>query len=106
MHLAEETWMSSYECFFEAFKCYDEAGSPRRINCLKMLVISNMLSKSDIDPFGAQGTVLLQADTDSAYTHKCYALCLRVSCCLLPMWDELCHPLHHPCLYSLVSSRL
>eukprot|EP00035_Acanthoeca_spectabilis_P010381 m.184090 g.184090 ORF g.184090 m.184090 type:complete len:444 (-) comp15006_c2_seq1:3140-4471(-) len=54
MHLAEETWMSSYECFFEAFKCYDEAGSPRRINCLKMLVISNMLSKSDIDPFESQ----------------------------------------------------
>jgi len=54
MHLAEESWSNSYECFFEAFKCYDEAGSPRRINCLKMLVISNMLSKSDIDPFAAQ----------------------------------------------------
>jgi COP9 signalosome complex subunit 2 len=54
MHLAEENWASSYECFFEAFKNYDEAGSPRRVNCLKMLVISNMLSKSDIDPFAAQ----------------------------------------------------
>lgn len=54
MHLAEEAWDESYSCFFEAFKNYDEAGSPRRISCLKMLVISNMLSKSDIDPFGAQ----------------------------------------------------
>ena len=54
MHLSEESWASSYECFFEAFKNYDEAGSQRRINCLKMLVISNMLSKSDIDPFAAQ----------------------------------------------------
>lgn len=39
MHLAEESWHAAYEDFFEAFKNYDESGSPRRINCLKMLVL-------------------------------------------------------------------
>eukprot|EP00039_Didymoeca_costata_P019813 m.339041 g.339041 ORF g.339041 m.339041 type:complete len:444 (+) comp18637_c0_seq1:106-1437(+) len=54
MHLAEESWHAAYEDFFEAFKNYDESGSPRRINCLKMLVLANMLMKSKVDPFDAQ----------------------------------------------------
>ena len=37
--------------FFEAFKNYDEAGNARRIQCLKYLVLANMLALSDIDPF-------------------------------------------------------
>mmetsp|Transcript_31249 Transcript_31249/g.81926 ORF Transcript_31249/g.81926 Transcript_31249/m.81926 type:complete len:446 (+) Transcript_31249:229-1566(+) len=54
MYLDEENWDAAYKCFFDAFKNYDEAGSPRRINCLKMLVIASMLDKSQIDPFAAQ----------------------------------------------------
>jgi len=54
MHLAEESWQAAYEDFFEAFKNYDESGSARRISCLKMLVLSNMLMKSKVDPFDAQ----------------------------------------------------
>lgn len=54
MHLAEEQWKEAYQDFFEAFKNYDESGSPRRINCLKMLVLANMLMKSTVDPFDAQ----------------------------------------------------
>ena len=54
MHLSEESWQAAYEDFFEAFKNYDESGSPRRINCLKMLVLANMLMKSKVDPFDAQ----------------------------------------------------
>ena len=54
MHLREESWQSAYEDFFEAFKNYDESGSPQRINCLKMLVLANMLSKSKVNPFDAQ----------------------------------------------------
>ena len=38
----------------QAFKNYDESGSPRRLNCLKTLVLANMLMKSKVDPFDAQ----------------------------------------------------
>jgi len=54
MHLAEESWDEAYEDFFEAFKNFDESGSPKRINCLKMLVLANMLMRSNVDPFDAQ----------------------------------------------------
>ncbi|KAJ8943976.1 hypothetical protein NQ318_013557 [Aromia moschata] len=40
--------------FFEAFKNYDESGSPRRTTCLKYLVLANMLMKSGINPFDSQ----------------------------------------------------
>ncbi|CBY11522.1 unnamed protein product [Oikopleura dioica] len=54
MHLSEENFAAAHTDFFEAFKCFDEAGSPRRISCLKYLVLANMLSSSDINPFDSQ----------------------------------------------------
>lgn len=51
MHMREKEWEKSYNDFFEAFKNYDEAGSPRRIQCLKYLVLANMLMLSQINPF-------------------------------------------------------
>ena len=48
--------MLAQQDFFEAFKNYDEAGSPQRIQCLKYLVLSNMLSQSEINPFDSQET--------------------------------------------------
>eukprot|EP01118_Nematostelium_gracile_P003471 TRINITY_DN14040_c0_g1_i1.p1 TRINITY_DN14040_c0_g1~~TRINITY_DN14040_c0_g1_i1.p1 ORF type:complete len:445 (-),score=164.00 TRINITY_DN14040_c0_g1_i1:39-1373(-) len=51
MHMREKEWERSHTDFFEAFKNYDEAGSPRRIQCLKYLVLSNMLMLSEINPF-------------------------------------------------------
>lgn len=44
----------AYTDFFEAFKNYDEAGNPRRINCLKYLILTSMLQKSAINPFDSQ----------------------------------------------------
>ena len=35
MHLSEENFQLAHTDFFEAFKCFDEAGSPRRISSLK-----------------------------------------------------------------------
>lgn len=35
MHMAERQWADAATDFFEAFKNYDEAGNPRRIQCLK-----------------------------------------------------------------------
>ena len=38
----------------QAFKSYDEAGAMRRVQCLKYLVLANMLMESLVDPFDAQ----------------------------------------------------
>lgn len=51
MHMSEKEWEKAHTDFFEAFKNYDEAGSPRRIQCLKYLVLANMLALSTINPF-------------------------------------------------------
>eukprot|EP01116_Phalansterium_solitarium_P023947 TRINITY_DN8626_c0_g1_i1.p1 TRINITY_DN8626_c0_g1~~TRINITY_DN8626_c0_g1_i1.p1 ORF type:complete len:444 (-),score=75.61 TRINITY_DN8626_c0_g1_i1:111-1442(-) len=51
MHMSEREWEKAHTDFFEAFKNYDEAGSPRRIQCLKYLVLANMLMLSEINPF-------------------------------------------------------
>ncbi|CAD6194719.1 unnamed protein product [Caenorhabditis auriculariae] len=54
MHLREGRFAEAHTDFFEAFKNYDESGSPRRTTCLKYLVLANMLIKSDINPFDSQ----------------------------------------------------
>eukprot|EP01111_Echinosteliopsis_oligospora_P000089 TRINITY_DN1008_c0_g1_i1.p1 TRINITY_DN1008_c0_g1~~TRINITY_DN1008_c0_g1_i1.p1 ORF type:complete len:454 (+),score=103.37 TRINITY_DN1008_c0_g1_i1:56-1417(+) len=51
MHMSEKEWDKAYTDFFEAFKNYDEAGNPRRIQCLKYLVLANMLALSITNPF-------------------------------------------------------
>eukprot|EP01004_Peranema_trichophorum_P003685 NODE_2659_length_1526_cov_39.602994_g2291_i0.p1 GENE.NODE_2659_length_1526_cov_39.602994_g2291_i0~~NODE_2659_length_1526_cov_39.602994_g2291_i0.p1 ORF type:complete len:446 (-),score=86.42 NODE_2659_length_1526_cov_39.602994_g2291_i0:135-1472(-) len=51
MHMSEGDWAKAHTDFFEAFKNYDEAGHPRRIHCLKYLVLANMLAVSKINPF-------------------------------------------------------
>jgi COP9 signalosome complex subunit 2 len=51
MHMSEKEWSKAQSDFFESFKSYDEAGSSRRIACLKYLVLANMLMLSQIDPF-------------------------------------------------------
>jgi hypothetical protein len=38
----------------QAFKNYDEAGNMRRVQCLKYMVLANMLMESKVDPFDAQ----------------------------------------------------
>merc|ERR1712137_286068 len=62
MHMEEESWEDAQKDFFEAFKNYDEAGSPRRIQCLKYMVLANLLSLSQINPFGAPETASYKSD--------------------------------------------
>jgi COP9 signalosome complex subunit 2 len=59
MHLREGEFEKAHTDFFEAFKNYDESGSPRRTTCLKYLVLANMLMKSGINPFDSQEVCLL-----------------------------------------------
>lgn len=54
MHLREGEYEKAHTDFFEAFKNYDESGSPRRSTCLKYLVLASMLMKSGINPFDSQ----------------------------------------------------
>ncbi|RWS28787.1 COP9 signalosome complex subunit 2-like protein [Leptotrombidium deliense] len=54
MHLREGEYEKSHTDFFEAFKNYDESGSPRRTTCVKYLVLANMLMMSGINPFDSQ----------------------------------------------------
>lgn len=55
MHMRQREWDKACTDFFEAFKNYDEAGSHRpRIQCLKYLVLANMLRESEINPFDSQ----------------------------------------------------
>jgi COP9 signalosome complex subunit 2 len=56
MHMQEKQWELAQQDFFEAFKNYDEAGSMQRIQCLKYLVLANMLTESEINPFDSQET--------------------------------------------------
>ncbi|RUS32123.1 hypothetical protein BC938DRAFT_476237 [Jimgerdemannia flammicorona] len=56
MHMGEEEWDKAQTDFFESFKNYDEAGSPQRIQVLKYLVLANMLTESQINPFDSQET--------------------------------------------------
>ncbi|XP_037935081.1 COP9 signalosome complex subunit 2 [Teleopsis dalmanni] len=64
MHLREQEFEKAHTDFFEAFKNYDESGSPRRTTCLKYLVLANMLMKSDINPFDSQEAKPYKSDPE------------------------------------------
>lgn len=54
MYMLQDEYKKADEAFFQAFKNYDEAGHPARIQCLKYLVLANMMSRSKINPFDSQ----------------------------------------------------
>lgn len=56
MWMGERQWNKASEDFFESFRNYDEAGSPQRIQVLKYLVLANMLTGSEVNPFDSQET--------------------------------------------------
>jgi len=55
MHMRERNWQEANTDFFEAFKNYDDAGARKQsCQCLKYLVLANMLSGSEVNPFHEQ----------------------------------------------------
>ena len=64
MHMREHKWAEGYTDCFEAFKSYDEAGSTRRVDCLKYLVLANMWAGNDTNPFDAQETQPHKTDSE------------------------------------------
>ena len=55
-HFLIGQWNKASEDFFESFRNYDEAGSQQRIQVLKYLVLANMLTGSEVNPFDSQET--------------------------------------------------
>lgn len=51
MYMRERQWKQAGTEFFEAFKNYSESGVPRKIQCLKYLMLTSMLSCTDMNPF-------------------------------------------------------
>ena len=49
MHLREGEFEKAHTDFFEAFKNYDESGSPRRTTCLKYLGLSEIFEVDIIE---------------------------------------------------------
>lgn len=65
MHMREKNWENANTDFFEAFKNYDDAGARSlACQCLKYLVLANMLSESDINPFHEQRARSYQNNKD------------------------------------------
>ncbi|CAG9461106.1 unnamed protein product [Pedinophyceae sp. YPF-701] len=64
MLMRERRWEDACTDFFEAFKAYDEAGSPRRTLCLKYLLLASMLNQSAVDPFDSQEARPYRSDPD------------------------------------------
>ncbi|KAJ2726072.1 hypothetical protein GGI07_000855 [Coemansia sp. Benny D115] len=53
MYMAERNWEEAQSNFFDAFKNYDEAGSPQRVQVLKYLVLASMLSETEVNPLSS-----------------------------------------------------
>jgi COP9 signalosome complex subunit 2 len=65
MHMRERHWQDAFTDFFEAFKNFDDAGLRQNSSqCLKYLVLANMLSDSDINPFHEQRARSYQDNTE------------------------------------------
>ncbi|OQR91725.1 COP9 signalosome complex subunit [Achlya hypogyna] len=54
MYMSEGLWSEAYNEFFESFRNYQEAGNARAKQCLKYVVLANMLASSDINPFDSR----------------------------------------------------
>ena len=54
MYMKEKNWKEAYNQFFDGFKNYQETADPRAQTCLKYVVLANMLSSSDINPFDSR----------------------------------------------------
>lgn len=64
MYMRQNQWTEAYDNFFQAFRSFEEAGDPRRIACLKYLVLATMLSGSKINPFDSNEAKSYQQDPE------------------------------------------
>ena len=62
--MRQSLWKEAYDAFFHAFRAFYEAGDPRRIACLKYLVLATMMSESKINPLDTNEARSYQTDPD------------------------------------------
>eukprot|EP01105_Mastigella_eilhardi_P007480 TRINITY_DN18915_c0_g1_i1.p1 TRINITY_DN18915_c0_g1~~TRINITY_DN18915_c0_g1_i1.p1 ORF type:complete len:469 (+),score=165.03 TRINITY_DN18915_c0_g1_i1:71-1408(+) len=62
--MEEKDYARANQDFFDAFKNYDEAGSPKRVQCLKYLVFARMIELSEINPFSSSETLPYKGSPD------------------------------------------
>lgn len=66
MYMGMEQWGAAYNEFYEGFRNYQEAGNKRAKDCLKYVVLANMLALSDINPFAAREAKVYQDEKEVA----------------------------------------
>jgi len=64
MRMEEESWSDAYDEFFEGFRNYQEAGNPRAKQCLKYVVLANMIALKDINPFDSREAKVYKDDPE------------------------------------------
>jgi len=64
MYMASGDWDAAYNEFYEGFRAYQEAGNARAKDCLKYVVLANMLALSDINPFAAREAKVYQEEKE------------------------------------------
>mmetsp|Transcript_12339 Transcript_12339/g.40338 ORF Transcript_12339/g.40338 Transcript_12339/m.40338 type:complete len:450 (+) Transcript_12339:88-1437(+) len=64
MHMSDGEWKKAYNEFYEGFRAYQEAGNVRAKDCLKYVVLANMLMTSDINPFDAREAKAYQEEPE------------------------------------------
>ncbi|KAJ2747297.1 hypothetical protein GGI20_000632 [Coemansia sp. BCRC 34301] len=62
MYMSECNWEQAKANFFDAFKNYDEAGSPQRVQVLKYLVLASLLSESEVNPLSSPEAMAYVSD--------------------------------------------
>mmetsp|Transcript_28988 Transcript_28988/g.89619 ORF Transcript_28988/g.89619 Transcript_28988/m.89619 type:complete len:455 (-) Transcript_28988:33-1397(-) len=64
MHMGDGAWDDAYNEFYAGFRAYQEAGNTRAKDCLKYVVLANMLALSDINPFDAREAKAYQEEKE------------------------------------------
>jgi COP9 signalosome complex subunit 2 len=64
LFMRQRNWAEANDCFKQAFLSFDEAGSHRRIACLKYLVLASILSDSAINPFDTKEAKSYETDPE------------------------------------------
>mmetsp|Transcript_3196 Transcript_3196/g.4603 ORF Transcript_3196/g.4603 Transcript_3196/m.4603 type:complete len:455 (+) Transcript_3196:24-1388(+) len=60
----EGCWSDAYDEFFDAFRNYQEAGNPRAKQCLKYVVLANMIALKNINPFDSREAKVYKDDPE------------------------------------------
>jgi COP9 signalosome complex subunit 2 len=64
MYMEEGRWQEAYDEFYAGFRHMQEAGDFRAKQCLKLVVLANMLAVSNINPFDSREAKVYQNDEE------------------------------------------